>query len=289
MGRSVPSRAMRTVELASPTIVPSRRARRAGFSAGSRVSSLTMWKTSGSGPALRLGLGPAGQGLGHGVHERDPALGVGADHRVADAGERHPQPVRLLAQRLLGALAGQHDAPGVLQRDGTQPFLLVVPVRHHPPPRTSAASAVPCTRARILANAVSRLVVVSSQNGENPQSSQVPELLDRDVLRRLQDAVADLLRRLDARVDRVDHAHEHPLARLEVLADDLAGPGGGPSRPPGRRRSCRPGARTGWAAAGRNRPRRCGWSPGRCPGRCGRRGAAAPRRRTASGPGCSGR
>ena len=49
MGRSVPSRAMRTVELASPTIVPSRRARRAGFSAGSRVSSLTMWKTSGSG------------------------------------------------------------------------------------------------------------------------------------------------------------------------------------------------------------------------------------------------
>ena len=36
------------------------------------------------------------------------------------------------------------------------------------------ASAVPSTRARIFANAVSRVVLVSSQNGENPQSSQVP-------------------------------------------------------------------------------------------------------------------
>ncbi len=33
---------------------------------------------------------------------------------------------------------------------------------------------MPSTRARIFANAVSRVVDVSSQNGENPQSSVVP-------------------------------------------------------------------------------------------------------------------
>ena len=36
----------------------------------------------------------------------------------------------------------------------------------------------------------------------------------------LEDAVADLLRRLDPRVDRVDDADEDPLVRLEVVADD---------------------------------------------------------------------
>ena len=42
------------------------------------------------------------------------------------------------------------------------------------PPSAAAASAVPSTRARIFANAVSRVVEVSSQNGEKPQSSVVP-------------------------------------------------------------------------------------------------------------------
>src|SRR4051794_17855851 len=93
IGRSVASRAMSTVAFASPTIVPSRRARRARFSTGSRVFSLTIRKTSGRGAALRLVLGPAGQGLSNGVHERHPALGVGADHGVADAGKRHAKPV----------------------------------------------------------------------------------------------------------------------------------------------------------------------------------------------------
>src|SRR5271157_3022504 len=41
-------------------------------------------------------------------------------------------------------------------------------------PRTVDASAVPSTRLRILANAVSREVEVSSAKGENPQSSVVP-------------------------------------------------------------------------------------------------------------------
>ena len=65
------------------------------------------------------------------------------------------------------------------------------------------ASAVPSTRARIFANAVSRVVVVSSQNGENPQSSQVPSCSSGMYSAASQHAVADLLRRLDTR-DRSD-------------------------------------------------------------------------------------
>lgn len=41
-------------------------------------------------------------------------------------------------------------------------------------PSRAAASAVPSTRAAILAKAISRDVEVSSAKGENPQSSQVP-------------------------------------------------------------------------------------------------------------------
>ena len=92
--------------------------------------------------------------------------------------------------------------------------------RHQRPPIMSAASAVPSTRARIFANAVSRLVDVSSLNGENPQSSVVPSCSDRDVLGRFEDPVPDLLRRLDARVDRGDDADEDPLVRLHVPPDD---------------------------------------------------------------------
>ena len=80
---------------------------------------------------------------------------------------------------------------------------------------------MPSTRARIFANAVSRVVEVSSQNGEKPQSSVVPELLERDVLGRLEHAVAHLFRRLDARIDRRDDADEDALVRLHVLPDDL--------------------------------------------------------------------
>ena len=46
IGRSAPSRAIRIVWFASPTITPSWSARRAGLSTGSRVVSLTMWNTS---------------------------------------------------------------------------------------------------------------------------------------------------------------------------------------------------------------------------------------------------
>ena len=55
-------------------------------------------------PAGGLGLRPAGQRLGDGVEEGDPALGVGGDHRVADAGQGHPEPLALAVQPLLGPL-----------------------------------------------------------------------------------------------------------------------------------------------------------------------------------------
>jgi hypothetical protein len=66
------------------------------------------------------------------------------------------------------------DAFGVLQSDGAEQHVFVVFGGHQPSPSTSDAKAVPSTRARIFAKAVSRVVEVSSQNGENPQSSVVP-------------------------------------------------------------------------------------------------------------------
>ena len=77
---------------------------------------------------------------------------------------------------------------------------------------------VPSTRAAILANAVSREVEVSSANGENPQSSQVPSRSAGRYFAAVEHPVADLLRRLDPRVDRVDHADEDPLVLAEVVA-----------------------------------------------------------------------
>src|SRR4029077_7507713 len=79
-----------------------------------------------------------------------------------------------LLQRLSRPLAGKEDALGVLQGDRAQQFLFLFCPFHHWPPRISAARVVPSTRARIFSNAVSRVVVVSSQKGENPQSSVVP-------------------------------------------------------------------------------------------------------------------
>ena len=60
-----------------------------GLSTVARVSSLTMRNTSSSGCPLASALGPAGEPLGHGVHERSRApVPVGRDHRVADAAQR---------------------------------------------------------------------------------------------------------------------------------------------------------------------------------------------------------
>ena len=49
MGRSVPSLAMSSEWLASPTTMPSRRTRATGLSTSARVSSLTIWNTSAVG------------------------------------------------------------------------------------------------------------------------------------------------------------------------------------------------------------------------------------------------
>jgi hypothetical protein len=49
--------------------------------------------------ALRGRHGPAGQPLGGAVEERDESLGIGGDHRVADAAERDPKPLLLRPQR----------------------------------------------------------------------------------------------------------------------------------------------------------------------------------------------
>src|SRR5262249_20583888 len=57
------------------------------------------------GLSLGLALPPPGQGLGNGVEVADTAPGVRGDDRIADAGERDPQPLPLLPQRLFRLLA----------------------------------------------------------------------------------------------------------------------------------------------------------------------------------------
>src|ERR1700675_716077 len=132
--------------------------------------------------------GPPHHGFGDGVEIRDLGLDVGRDDRIANAGEGNFEPFPLLLQFLglafqgllrsqqlaLGALARGADAFGILQGRGAQQLLFPFIGFHQRMPNASAASAVPRTRARILANAFSRVVDVSSQNGENPQSSVVP-------------------------------------------------------------------------------------------------------------------
>src|SRR5262249_36869056 len=106
----------------------------------------------------RLGLRPAGQLLGDAVHECHAGIGVGADHAVADAGERDSQPLRLLSQGIFGLETSLKAALGVLQGNCPKQILFVVLFHLYAPPRISDASSVPSTRARIFSNAVSRLV-----------------------------------------------------------------------------------------------------------------------------------
>ncbi len=66
----------------------------------------------GERPPLGVGLGPAGQALRDGIEERDAALGVGRDHGVANAAERHAEPFRLPVETFLRAPS--FDADGDL-------------------------------------------------------------------------------------------------------------------------------------------------------------------------------
>ena len=109
MGRSVPSLAIRTVWFASPTTTPSRSTFSTGFSTGCRVCSLTMGNTASSGcPCASSCVQPVSSSATR-VQERHPPLGVRGDDRIADAGERHPQPLPLLVQPLLGGLPFDPD------------------------------------------------------------------------------------------------------------------------------------------------------------------------------------
>src|ERR1700730_1237737 len=74
----------------------------------------------------------------------------------------------------LGAPTCRQNAGCILQGNRSQQLVFVALRGHLSPPISCSASFVPSTRARILANAVSRLVEVSSLKGENPQSSVVP-------------------------------------------------------------------------------------------------------------------
>ncbi len=78
-----------------------------------------------------------------------------------------------LDELLLGTLTRMEDTLHVLQCGRAQQFVLVVGL-HQLARSSSAAKAVPRTRAAIFANAISRVVDVSSLKGEKPQSSVVP-------------------------------------------------------------------------------------------------------------------
>src|SRR4029077_453380 len=92
---------------ARPTITPSRSARSTGFTAGSRVTAWTIWKTSASGrpgappplPPLRPPGAPADQPLGDRIQEDDGSPLVGCEDGVAEAREGRPQPFALLQER----------------------------------------------------------------------------------------------------------------------------------------------------------------------------------------------
>ena len=85
MGRSTPSRAIRSVWLASPTTVPSRITRAGGIlDPGPRVFVDDIEHLL-QGPGRGLGLAPAGELLGHGIHADYASRRVGSDDGVADA------------------------------------------------------------------------------------------------------------------------------------------------------------------------------------------------------------
>ena len=127
-----------------------------------------------------------------------------------------------LPQRLLGALARQEDALGVLQGDGAQPFLLVVLRRHQPPPSTfrrerGAEHARPDLRERRVAG---RRRVVAE--GREPAVVAVVPSCSTGMYRAASRTRSRTSSGVSTRgsIGSID-ADEHPLVRLQVLADDL--------------------------------------------------------------------
>ena len=105
IGSSAPSLLMSSVWFARPTIRPSRKARVAGFSTGSRLASLTMRNTRSSGSPTASALDQPVSDSATGVQVRDPAGDVGGDDGIADARERGPQPLALRRDGRLGTVA----------------------------------------------------------------------------------------------------------------------------------------------------------------------------------------
>ena len=130
MGHSVPSRAISTVWLARPWVVPCCSVDSTGMAAGSRVSSLMMRKTSSMGWPIASARGPAGELLGLGVEQRHPGLRVGGDHRVADGVEGDRE---LLFADLQGGVGVLQCCAGLLLdlegAPGHQVHLVLQPLR----------------------------------------------------------------------------------------------------------------------------------------------------------------
>ena len=103
IGHSVPSRPIRMVWLARPTMAPSRSAR-----SGRVVDRLARVLVDDAEDLVERAAGgvvarPAGEALGDGVQRHDPGGGVGHDHAVADRLQRRAQPLGLEAMLLTRA------------------------------------------------------------------------------------------------------------------------------------------------------------------------------------------
>ena len=85
MGRSVPSRAIKRVWLASPTTVPSRTTRTAGFSTSARVCSLMMRNTCSRGLSNASASGQPVSCSATRIHTHYACRRVGGDDGVANA------------------------------------------------------------------------------------------------------------------------------------------------------------------------------------------------------------
>ena len=86
-------------------------------------------------------------------------------------------------------------------------------IRFYLPVMISSAKAVPSTRERILANAFSRVVEVSSQNGEKPQSSVVPSC-STGIYRAASRTRSRISSGLHSRIDGRNNTDEYPLSGL---------------------------------------------------------------------------
>ena len=159
-----------------------------GFSTGSRVSSLKISNTRSSGC-------PRASWLDHPVI--DSAIGfkkvtwplhIGRDHRIADAGEGDLKPFPLLLE-FFGPALKRCPWLRAARRSARWRATWILSIFFRAAVRSCCSSSscsprasrdplppapYPSTRARILANAVSRSVEVSSQKGAKPQSSVVP-------------------------------------------------------------------------------------------------------------------